>query len=163
MQKYHNDIVRWNLIVSAEADMEQLDNLNLPEDVSVQVRPFYTGSNYAFFHDFVFSDLEDILAVPIDRKTIFRHKVLNDNFFGKLTILPSGEVYANVNCPALGNIQESSLKELVYKELTERDVWLRVRSKATPCKQCINKDLCPSISNYELVMDKNNLCKIQPE
>lgn len=110
-----------------------------------------------------FSDLEDILAVPIDRKTIFRHKVLNDNFFGKLTVFPSGEVFANVNCPALGNIQESSLKELVYKELTEQDVWLRVRSKEKPCKQCINKDLCPSISNYELVIGKNNLCNIQPE
>lgn len=163
IRKYHYDIVRWNLIVSAETDMEQLDNLDLPEGVSIKVRPFYTGSNYAFFRDFVFSNLEDILAVPIDRKTIFRHKVLNDNFFGKLTVFPSGEVFANVNCPALGNIQESSLKELVYKELTEQDVWLRVRSKETPCKQCINKDLCPSISNYELVIGKNNLCNIQPE
>lgn len=163
MRKYHYDIVRWNLIVSAETDMEQLENLNLPEGVSIKVQPFYTGSNYAFFRDFVFSDLEDILAVPIDRKTIFRHKVLNDNFFGKLTVFPTGEVFANVNCPALGNIQESSLKELVYKELTEQDVWLRVRSKEKPCKQCINKDLCPSISNYELVIGKNNLCNIQPE
>lgn len=163
MRKYHYDIVRWNLIVSAETDMEQLENLNLPEGVSIQVRPFYTGSNYAFFRDFVFSDLEDILAVPIDRKTIFRHKVLNDNFFGKLTVFPSGEVFANVNCSALGNIQESSLKELVYRELTEQNVWLRVRSKETPCKQCINKDLCPSISNYELVIGKNNLCNVQPE
>ena len=61
----------------------------------------------------------------------------------------------------IGNIQKSSLKELVYKELTELETWLKVRSKETPCKQCINKDLCPSISNYELVIGKNNLCNIQ--
>ena len=59
------------------------------------------------------------------------------------------------------NFEKSSLKELVYKELTELETWLKVRSKETPCKQCINKDLCPSISNYELVIGKNNLCNIQ--
>ncbi|WP_368163597.1 TIGR04150 pseudo-rSAM protein, partial [Bacteroides cellulosilyticus] len=161
MQKYQHDMVRWNLIVSAETDLEQLDRLILPENILIQIRPFYNGSNYNFFHDFVFFDLQDILVEPIDRKTIFRHKVLNDNFFGKLTIFPSGEVFANVNCSTIGNIQKSSLKELVYKELTELETWLKVRSKETPCKQCINKDLCPSISNYELVIGKNNLCNIQ--
>ena len=161
MQKYQHDMVRWNLIVSAETDLAQLDRLILPENILIQIRPFYNGSNYNFFHDFVFFDLQDILVEPIDRKTIFRHKVLNDNFFGKLTIFPSGEVFANVNCSTIGNIQKSSLKELVYKELTELETWLKVRSKETPCKQCINKDLCPSISNYELVIGKNNLCNIQ--
>lgn len=52
---------------------------------------------------------------------------MNDNFFGKLTIYPSGEVYANVNCSVLGNIQDSSLKELLYKEITEGNAWLRIR------------------------------------
>lgn len=86
-------------------DLEQLDRLILPENILIQIRPFYNGSNYNFFHDFVFFDLQDILVEPIDRKTIFRHKVLNDNFFGKLTIFPSGEVFANVNCSTIGNIQ----------------------------------------------------------
>lgn len=82
MQKYQHDMVRWNLIVSAETDLEQLDRLILPENILIQIRPFYNGSNYNFFHDFVFFDLQDILVEPIDRKTIFRHKVLNDNFLG---------------------------------------------------------------------------------
>lgn len=98
--------------------------------------------------------MQDILAAPIDRKTIFRHRTLNDNFFGKLTIYPSGEVYANVNCSVLGNIQDSSLKELLYKEITEGNAWLRIRGNEKPCNQCVNRDLCPSISNYELVIGK---------
>ena len=88
---------------------------------------------------------------------------MNDIFFGTLTIFPSGEVYANVNYPALGNIQNSSLKELVYKELTEGNAWLKVRSNEKPCNQCINKSLCPSISNYELVIGRYNLCKVKFE
>ena len=89
--------------------------------------------------------MQDILAAPIDRKTIFRHRTLNDNFFGKLTIYPSGEVYANVNCSVLGNIQDLSLKELLYKEITEGNAWLRIRGNEKPCNQCVNRDLCPSV------------------
>ena len=59
-------------------DMECLDSWNFPEEALIQVCPFYSGNNLSFFQDFVFTDLQDILAVPIDRKTIFRHKALND-------------------------------------------------------------------------------------
>ena len=93
MQKYQHDMVRWNLIVSAETDLEQLDRLILPENILIQIRPFYNGSNYNFFHDFVFFDLQDILVEPIDRKTIFRHKVLNDNFFWEVNNFPFGRSF----------------------------------------------------------------------
>lgn len=163
MQNYPHDFIRWHLLVTEDTDMEWLENMEFPEISSILVRPFYTGKNLIFFQNYVFPDLQDILSTPISRKTIFRHKVLNDNFFGKLIILPSGEVYSNVNSHPLGNIQSSSLKELVYKELVERDIWLKVRSNETPCNNCINKDLCPCISNYELVIGKNNLCNISHE
>lgn len=59
-----------------------------------------------------------------------------------------------MNCSVLGNIQDSSLKELLYKEITEGNAWLRIRGNEKPCNQCVNRDLCPSISNYELVIGK---------
>ena len=39
----------------------------------------------------------------------------------------------------LGNIYESSLKELVYKEILEGDVWLNNRANISPCDKCINR------------------------
>lgn len=87
--------------------------MEIPAETVVQIKPFYTAENKDFFREYVYLEMQDILAAPIDRKTIFRHRTLNDNFFGKLTIYPSGEVYANVNCSVLGNIQDSSLKELL--------------------------------------------------
>lgn len=101
--------------------------MEIPAETVVQIKPFYTAENKDFFREYVYLEMQDILAAPIDRKTIFRHRTLNDNFFGKLTIYPSGEVYANVNCSVLGNIQDSSLKELLYKEITEGNAWLRIR------------------------------------
>lgn len=163
MKKFSYDRVKWNLIVSNEADMEHIERMEIPTETMVQIKPFYTGDNLDFFRKYVYIDMQDILATPVDRKTIFRHRILNDNFFGKLTIYPSGEVYANVNFCALGNIQNLSLKELLYTEITDGDVWLRVRNNEKPCNQCVNRDLCPSISNYELVIGKNNLCNIPIE
>ncbi|WP_455592717.1 TIGR04150 pseudo-rSAM protein [Bacteroides sp.] len=163
MKKDTEGQICWHLIVSNEAEMGGVEALNIPVNTHFNIHPFYTEENLDFFREYVFIGMEDILADPVDRQTIFRRQSLDDNFFGKLTIFPSGEVHSNVNFPSLGNIQNSSLKELVYKELTEGYSWLKVRGNEIPCSQCINKSLCPSISNYELVIGRNNLCKIKSE
>lgn len=162
MKAEANESVHWHFIVSSETDMERLDDLTIPENSIYNVHPFYTGDNLTFFQDYVFIDIANLLSEPINRKAIFRHKVLNDNFFGKLSIVPSGDVYANVNYPPIGNIKEASLKELVYREVTKQQAWLTTRHDVEPCRHCINKDLCPSLSNYELVTGRNNLCHIHP-
>lgn len=151
--------IQWRFLVADEAEMNRIEELDVPETCQTCIYPYYHGTNLDFFEKCVFYSLEDVLAAPLDRQTIFRRQALNENFFGKLTIFPSGEVYSNVNFLSLGNIQNMSLKELVYKELTEGHSWLKVRGNESPCSQCINKNLCPSISNYELVIGRNNLCK----
>ena len=85
---------------------------------------------------------------------------MNENFFGKLTIVPSGEVYANVNCKPIGVYPQDSLKKLVFEELVHSTAWFRLRDKQ-PCSGCANKYLCPSVSNYELVTGKDNFCFVK--
>lgn len=155
--------IQWRFLVSSEADMDKIEELDVPVSCHICIYPYYDGTNLDFFEKYVFYSLQDVLAEPLDKQTIFRRQALNENFFGKLTLCPSGEVYSNVNFPSLGNIQNMSLKELVYKELTEGYSWLKVRGSETPCSQCINKHLCPSISNYELVIGRSNLCKVKSE
>ena len=41
--------------------------------------------------------------------------------FGKITIMPNGDAYANVNQPMLGNIFSHSIYEIIQKEM---DFWL---------------------------------------
>lgn len=38
--------------------------------------------------------------------------------------------------------------------------WFKVRDEI-PCKNCCNKSLCPSPSNYEIVTNRVNLCNIK--
>lgn len=152
--------VIWQFIVSSNVDVQEVEILNLPSSAQVEMKPFYTGKNISFFKENVFCSLDDILAEPISRKAIFRRQTLNENFFGKLTIVPSGEVYANVNCKPIGVYPQDSLKKLVFEELVHSTAWFRLRDKQ-PCSGCANKYLCPSVSNYELVTGKDNFCLVK--
>lgn len=150
--------VLWNIVVTCEKDMDRLSDI---QGRRMKVKPYYTGSNLQFFENYVFMTLDDLLSEPVDRQSIFRHQALNDHFFGKMIIMPTGEVYSSLWSEPLGNIKEAKLKQMLYREFSERSVWLGIRSKVEPCKDCVNRDLCPSISNYELAIGRNNLCHIQ--
>lgn len=158
INEYERADVLWNIVVTSEKDLERLCAI---QGRQVKVNPYYTGSNLQFFEDYVFMTLDDLLSEPVNKRSIFRHQALNDHFFGKMTIMPTGEVYSSLWSEPLGNIKEATLKQLLYSEFTERSVWLGTRSKVEPCKDCVNRDLCPSISNYELAIGRNNLCHIR--
>lgn len=160
--KHHfaSENIIWKWIVSSEKDIFTIDKLAIPKSVNMEMIPLYTGKNLPFFEKFIFNSIDDILEEPISRKAIFRRQTLNENFFGKLTILPNGEVYANLNFSKIGKYPQQSLKELAFKELTQPTAWFYLRDKLKPCMHCVNRYLCPSVSNYELVMNRPNLCTI---
>jgi len=130
------------------------------EDKS-ELKPYYTGENIDFFRENVFTEKEDIKEERLDFKEINGRRALNFNDFGRLTILEDGSVYANLNNKRLGNIKDDSLYEIIYREMDSGASWLKTRDKVEPCKSCLYKYLCPSISNYEYAIGKFNLCRIR--
>jgi pseudo-rSAM protein len=158
---HHRDGIVWNFILTSITDVERVDKLNLPEHIDYKYTPYYDGSNMPFFEQHVFNGLDDIIAKPVSRKAIFRRQLLNENFFGKLWIDAAGHVYGNMNCAPVGNIRNGSLKDMATKLLVEKQFpWLLTR-EIEPCKHCVNRYLCPSVSNYELVMNRYNLCHVK--
>ena len=135
--------------------------INLCDIDIYSFEPYYDGANLAFFKENVFLSTEDILVNPLSMKEIFAHQCLNTFDFGKLAIMPNGDVYANTNFVSLGNIKTHTVHEIIYKELTDGHSWLRIRNQA-PCNDCIYQWLCPSPSDYEIVIGKPNLCHIKP-
>lgn len=160
MNSFSSYNVLWKFVILSEVDILKMESLNVPSFVRMEVKPFYTGKNLSFFKENIFCSLEDIISEPISRKTIFRRQTLNEYFFGKLVFLPSGNVYANLNCRMIGKYPQSSLKKLVFEELTNSTAWFLLRDKQ-PCDKCLNKYLCPSVSDYELVIGKDNLCLLE--
>ena len=144
--------------------VENLERVNeLIEDLKIQhyqLKPVYNQQNMSFFKEYVWTTLDSIDEVKLSKKEIFRNMTLNSHDFGKLTITTNGEIYANGNFESIGNIADRP-DQVIYKELTEGKSWLRIRS-SQPCCDCVYKWLCPSPSDYELEMKKENLCHIKP-
>lgn len=126
---------------------------------SVELAPVYTGGNPDFFQQHIFTSKAELLSSGLSKQDIFTRMTLNINFFGKLTILPDGNIYSNLNDTPLGNL-EDSLYEIIFKELDQGKNWLHVRRKE-PCDQCRFRWLCPPVSNYEYVLEQYNLCTVE--
>lgn len=123
------------------------------------IRPKYNGNNLYFFENYVYFEKEDILKNPLSIKDIFIHQSINVFDFGKISILPNGDVYSNINYPVLGNIYKQTIDDIIRKEIKDGHSWFRIRSEA-PCINCAYQWLCPSPSDYEISIGKPNLCHI---
>lgn len=147
--------------ISSEDDCQQAEQLIEKFMIEkYQIYPVYTGRNLAFFEKNIFLNKEDILSESISIKDIFANQAVNFYDFGKINIMPNGDVYANVNHPALGNIDTHSIQEIVQKEVDEGKSWFRIRTQA-PCTDCVYQWLCPPLSDYEIVIGRPNLCHVK--
>lgn len=153
---------QWVYLLSDEAQTEELEQLEtLYGEENIEVRPVFTGENFDFFENNIYLTEEDIMHPDCDKQDVFAHQVMNTNFWGRLSILPDGHVYSNLNLPPLGNL-EDRLYDLIVDEMKSHRAWRWTRDEITPCKDCLFRYLCPSPSNYELVIGKPNLCHIKP-
>ena len=152
----------WIYLISSEKQYEDLEKLETKYgNEYVEVHPIYTGDNLPFFEENVYLAEEDILQSNYDKQDIFAHQVMNTNFWGRLSVLPDGKVYSNLNHPPLGTLKDR-VYDLIVDEMTSKRAWRWIRDEVSPCKDCLFRYLCPSPSNYELVIGKPNLCHVKP-
>lgn len=153
--------VEYIFIVTSTTDFEFVNTIIDRHQLNASIVPFYIGSNIEFFEKFVYMDIDDINGLYNDKKDIFANQRLNTNFFGNIFIASDGLVYTNANDLPIGNIRDK-LSKLIYHEMKDGKSWFLTRDKLSPCKDCLFRYLCPSPSNYELVIGKPNLCHIKP-
>jgi pseudo-rSAM protein len=149
-----------NCIVSNEKDIDFWNNVDFLKELNYKLIPFFNKNNFDFFKQFVFLDNEIIMGSTASKYEILGNTCLNYNNFGKILINNNGEVYTNFHFKSLGNIKINTIQEIVKNAFNENEFWFMSRKNVEPCKNCIFNILCPSISNYELVLNCYNLCNI---
>ena len=141
-----------NEVESVSSIMEELGIKNYT------VVPFYDGTNKKFFEENVYMTKDEFDAIKLSKREIYSNMTLNTYYFGKLTIMPDGKIFSNVNNTPLGALGDP-IYDMIYKEMTEGETWFGIRDTKS-CRDCIYQWLCPSPSNYELAIGKPNLCHI---
>ncbi len=158
LERYGVDVTV-HFIVEKDADFDVTDGLAAGCGLKkVELNPYYNGSNKKFFEENVFIDRDLVQASRPSMRQIFAHMSINVFNFKHLTVLSSGDIYANVNHPKLGRLGKDRILDLIMKEMSGSGPWIKVRKSVTPCKKCVYNALCPPISNYEYVLGRYNLC-----
>lgn len=152
--------VRYHLIVEDEEQYEELELTMTALGIEdFEVHPYYNGHNIQFFEENVYLSKEDIVAISISMREIFRNQKLNANSFGSLYILPNGDIKANLNEETIGHLGKDRIIDVINHEMMQNTAWRKVRS-SEPCQNCVYQYLCPPLSNYERVIHRQNLCHV---
>lgn len=140
--------VRRICFVRNEADLEGIESLDLTE--KDEIIPLYDGANLDFFRENVFPSKEEILRSRLSKRQVFIHQVMNAGYFGHLTLLPDGNVYADCSAAPLGSMDDSITKTIVH-EIEGTQAWRYIRD-SEKCRECLYRYLCPSPRFYERMM-----------
>jgi len=149
-------------VVKSEEELDLIEPyLGKNEDLSIRLKPFYDKKNLSFFKQNVFLTQEDILTGVKSMRYIHQNMTLNSNFFGKIIIFPNGDVYSNTNGSPIGNLKENHMTDIIFTELVSKSsYWMKTR-KGKKCKKCLFQYMCPPVSNYEIALNRSNLCLVQ--
>jgi len=157
-KKIDNEVT---FIIKSDKEMKYAEHIAAQLKMSnFSFKAYYNGRNLGFFKREVFINRQELMESPVTQKEIFLKMAINPLGFGKLVVLNDGTVYANVNEKSIGNIKDSSLYDIIYKEMYQGKSWRKLRTKVKPCKDCLYNLLCPPISNYEHAINRHHLCRI---
>lgn len=153
------DMINYTIIVRNINEVEYFEKLIQANQIeNYNIIPFFDGSNIEFFNTYVFPDFNEILTSKQELLDIHIKEYINPNYFGKLTILPDNKIYSDVNNKPLGSFESLNLNRILFKALTIDSGWRRIRKNTSPCNTCVANLLCPSLSNYETIINRNKIC-----
>lgn len=154
-------------IIETEENTAQAQALISRFDIeNYSFSPYFNGKNLRFFEKYVFITRANILESKPSITEILSRGAVNLSHYGKVTILSNGDIYSHLNLAKMGNITGESLHKIFYRQLKAGkssslyNAWWRTREQVVPCKHCHYNRLCPSMSNYESIIGRNNLCHI---
>jgi len=146
--------------ITSEEDYNQAEGLISKYAIeNFAYKPLYNRENQDFFMENTYLTKDDIFSDIVPQRIIFAHQKLNTNFFGKIHLLPNGDIKAHPLKDVLGNYKQEPLVKILEKEIVTNTAWRIIREQ-TPCNECLYQFLCPSPSDYEWALNKSNLCNV---
>lgn len=147
------------LVVQCKEDIEQYESFLQGLDITYSYTPYFSGNNLSFFEEYLFRDEEDIQNLPFSETVYMQHTLINTSSYGKLFILPNGNVKIDLKEEVVGSIT-SDIKEIIYNELNDGKTWKNTRAHLPYCSDCVYEVFCPSPGSLERFI-RPNTCHIK--
>lgn len=149
----HMDI-SFCLLIENTDDIVTLESLFIDEESfdNIRIVPLYNSNNTGFITEFLSISEDELLNNGPDKRNIFIHQSINIFDFGKMYLMPDGTIRTNMCSTAIGSLDDTPCR-IAYSELDNGKSWLKIRNYH-PCNKCVFKSLCPSPSNYEVLIGK---------
>ena len=151
------DKIIWTFYVYDDVALHYLNEfINESGIVNFEIFPIFNGFNNSFLEKHYFLNRQDISRIKLNMNGVFTNQVMNNGFFGKISIKADGQIFENENSASIGNVNEN-LEDIVYKIMLTGNSWLKIRNNEM-CNDCIYRFICPPPSNIELLTKRNNIC-----
>lgn len=140
--------------IGSEYDYSLISSkLNMVNNLNYKIFT-YQKCNDNFLNNNVKYSVNELLSQRHSINQIIRSGIINELYYGKITIHNNGEVYSNVQQKSLGNIKSQKINTLLYKASTDKSSWMLTRDNYSCCKECLFKRICPPISEIEQYTSK---------
>lgn len=158
--KNSSERIKFRFVVENEEEFEVVQYKIDKEGIEkFSIAPYYNNHNISFFKKYVFTEEEELSEDMPCKRDIYKRQLINLNDMGKLIISSDGYYFSNMNFSALGKTTDP-VAQIISNEWNKGKAWKRIRQEK-PCSECVYQYLCPSPSNYELILNRPNLCNIK--
>jgi len=107
----------------------------------------------------IFKQILNLLPTDVINRAIIQHQ--SDRYYKSFSTFDQLVALLFGVFERCENVYQDVLLDIIYQMLKNKTGdWFLIRSQVEPCKKCIYNFLCPPVSNYEFVMNSNNLCNV---
>lgn len=156
-ERHSKEKENYIVTVNNQADWEQL---MLIYSNTVRIVPVFKKDSQLFKTNLFISE-SDIHNRTHSLKSIIKHSMLNDNFYGCIHVFADGSIYTSLNNTAVIAHISYPINTILDSVFSKESSWFLTRKNKIPCKYCLYKNFCFSPSEYECYAQRFNFCTIR--
>lgn len=149
--------VSYVFLINSETALEKYEEISVAIP-GIKMEPIYiVDDNAEFIKNTIFTTKQEILKNKATKQLIYTHQHINTFNWGKIYVLPNGEVCTDmIHHNKIGVISDN-LQDLIAEEMVQNFAWRQIRKYET-CLKCVCRWLCPSPTPYERLLNAQTIC-----
>lgn len=149
--------VSYVFLINSETALETYEEISVAIP-GIKMKPIYiVDDNAEFIKNTIFTTKQEILKNKATKQLIYTHQHINTFNWGKIYVLPNGEVCTDMIRQNKIGVISDNLQNLIAEEMVQNFAWRQIRKYDT-CLKCVCRWLCPSPTHFERLLNVQTIC-----